>query len=474
LTKKKGVMKMKQSKIFTTVVTLLVSIANVCAQDWPQYLGPNRNSTSDQKGILRSWPKNGPEVLWTVNVGIGYGGPVVKDGKVYLMDRDDAVGDKMRCFDLNSGKELWSFSYEAPGSVQFPGSRTVPTLDGNRIYSCGPYGNLYCIDVNTHKPVWNKNIWTDFGGGQIPRWAVSQCPLVYGDLLIMASQAPQAGVVAYNKLTGNVKWKTRSLGAVGYVSPAIVKIGGEDHVVMVTASEGGPGRGRPGGQGGPPAGAPPQGAPGQGGTSSMGKIVGIKPLTGEILWEYTNWECHIPVASALDAGEGRVLVVGGYELGTVMIKVEKKADGSYSVKELYRHNDFGDHTKPPIFYDGYFYAQFSTNSKKDGLVCMNMEGKIMWKTMRSPLFDKGSMILADGLILATDGATKLYLIEPDPSGFKPLASAPLLKEGGTGTTNDQLASKVGGSTQNWAPLALAGGKLLIRDQSRLICVKVAR
>jgi len=432
-------MKMKQSKIYITLVILLVSIANVYAQDWPQYLGPNRNSTSDQKGILRSWPKNGPEVLWTVDVGPGFGGPVIKDGKVYLLDRNDEIGDIMRCFDFSNGKELWRFSYDAPGSVMFPGSRSVPTVDGNHVYSCGHNGDLYCIDINTHRPVWNKNVWTDYGGGRIPTWAITQCPLVYGDLLIVASQAPQAGVVAYQKLNGNVKWKTPSLGPVGYVSPAIVKVGGEDHVVMVTASERGGGN---------------------------GKIVGIKPLTGEILWEYADWQCHIPVPSAVDAGECRVLVAGGYELGTVMIKVEKKADGSYSVKELYKHNDFGEHTKPPILHNGYFYGQFSTNSRRDGLVCMNMDGKIMWKTTRSPLFDKGSMILADGLILATDGANTMYLIEPDPSGFKPLASAKLL------VVAEGLNTKYG--TQNWAPLALTDGKLLIRDQSRLMCVKVAR
>ena len=88
---------------------------------------------------------------------------------------------------------------------------------------------------------------------------------------------------------------------------------------------------------------------------------------------------------------------GGYELGAAMIKVGKKTDGGYSVEELFRHNDFGDHTKPPILYNGYFYAQFSTNSKRDGLCCMSMDGKVMWKTMRSPLFDKGSMSFPTGL-----------------------------------------------------------------------------
>jgi len=105
---------------------------------------------------------------------------------------------------------------------------------------------------------------------------------------------------------------------------------------------------------------------------------------------------------------------------------------------------------------------------------MNMDGKVMWKTRREPLFDKGSMILADGLIIATDGKKTLYLIEPDTSGFKPIASAELLGEGGTGSENDPMASRVGGTTQNWSPLAIADGKLLIRDQNRLMCVRVAK
>jgi hypothetical protein len=88
---------------------------------------------------------------------------------------------------------------------------------------------------------------------------------------------------------------------------------------------------------------------------------------------------------------------------------------------------------------------------------MDMNGKVLWKTMRNPLFDKGSMILADGLILATDGRQTLYLIQPDPSGFKPLASAEILETG-----------------QNWSPLALANGRLLVRDQKKLLCVKIAK
>jgi outer membrane protein assembly factor BamB len=424
-----------------SLLCCFLAINSSSAQDWPQYLGPTSNSMSPQKGILRSWPQKGPEVLWTVDVGIGFGGPVAKDGKVYLLDRDDKVGDNLRCFDLTSGKELWNFAYPAPGSVMFPGSRSVPAIDGNRIYTCGPYGNLYCIDINTHKPLWNKNIWTDYGGSEIPKWAITQCPLVYGDLLILASQAPQAGVVAYEKLTGKVKWTTQSLGPIGYVSPSVLKVGGENHVVMITASAG------------------------RGESAKGGKVVGIDPLTGKILWEYTNWQCGIPVPGAIDAGGGRVMITGGYQAGAALIKIEKKADGNYTVTELYKNPDFGAHTQPPVLVNGHFYAQYSTNERKDGLVCMSIDGQVKWKTMRAPLFDKGGIILADGLLLSTDGSSKLYLIEPDPSAFKPIASAELLK----GESGDQRFP-----TQNWAPLALSGGKLLIRDQSRLMCVKVAR
>jgi outer membrane protein assembly factor BamB len=443
---KKGVIKMK-FKVKSISLLVLLSMTSLIAEDWPQYLGPDRNATSAQKGLIQSWPQAGPEVLWTVAVGRGFGGPVVKDGKVYLLDRDDEKGDNLRCFDLSDGKELWNFSYEAPGSVMFPGSRSIPVVNGSHIYSCGHNGDLYCININTHKPVWHRNVWKDFGGGNIPRWAITQNPLIYGEFVILASQAPDAGVVAYEKQTGNVKWTTPPLGPVGYVSPAIVKVDGRDHMVMITASEGGV-----------------RGKPGRG-----GKVMGIDPLTGKILWEYTNWQCAIPVPSAVDAGEGRVLITGGYEAGAAMIKI-KKVDDSYSLTELYKNIDFGSHTLPPILWDGFFYAQYTTNERRDGLVCMSMDGRIQWKTGRDPSFDKGSMILADGLILSTDGKTKLYLIEPNPAAFTPLASAELLapKEESGDSGSQRFAN------QNWAPMALADGRLLIRDQSQLKCVRIAK
>ena len=454
---------MKLTCLIAIVVSTIASVGQ--AADWPQFLGPERNSKSPETGLLRAWAEDGPEVLWTVDVGEGYGGPVVSDGKVFLLDRDDEVGDNLRCFNLADGKELWSYAYDAPGSVMFPGSRSVPTVDEGRVYTCGHNGDLHCIDVNTHEPIWKANVWTDFGGkppsneggfrsrepGSFPIWAITQNPLVYGDLLVVASQAPEAGVVAYDKLMGDVKWKTANLGNESYASPSVATIDGKDHVVMVISST------NPFGNRGVPR--------------TLGKIVGIEPLTGKVLWEYDQWNCHISVPAATDAGKNRVLVVGGYELGATMVKVEKKDDGNYAATELFTTEEFGDQTKPPILHEGHFYAQYGTNNRRDGLCCMNMAGEIKWKTKRSPSFNKGSMILADGLILATDGEKSVHLIDPDPSGFKQLASAELLGEGGDG---GGIAGRIGGRTQNWAPIALSDGKLLIRDHNQMKCVKVAK
>jgi outer membrane protein assembly factor BamB len=423
-----------KARVKLTSVFVILFVACAFATDWPQYFGPKRDSTSTEKGILRSWPKEGPKVLWTTPVGIGYGGPAVSGGKVYLLDRDEKVGDNLRCLDYATGRELWNFAYDAPASLNHPGSRSTPAVDGDYIYTCGPLGDLYCINTSTHKPAWNKNIWKDFGGGALPRWVITQNPLIYGNLLIVAPQTPQTSVVAYDKLTGEVKWKSPALSGVpGYVSPSIAKIGGADHLVMILA---GSGFGR---------------------NTSGGSVNGLDPLSGKVLWTYGNWQCGIPVPHAVDAGEGRMLITGGYSAGAAMIKVEKKSDGSYGVAELFKTIDFGAHTQPPILYKDHFYAQYTINERSDGLVCMGMDGKIKWKTGDAPSFNKGGAILVDDLLLAVDGNRMLYLIEPDPSGFKPLASAELLEPG-----------------ENWAPIALVDGKLLIRDQKNLKCVVVAK
>jgi outer membrane protein assembly factor BamB len=258
--------------------------------------------------------------------------------------------------------------------------------------------------------------------------------LIHGGLVIVAPQAPEATVVAYDKLTGELRWKSPVLsGAAGYVSPSIVKVGGDDHLVMITAAKG------------------------FGRSAGGGSVNGLDPLSGNLLWTYSNWQCGIPVPHAVDAGEGRVLITGGYRAGAAMIKVQRKEDGSFGVTELFKNADFGSHTQPPVLYKDHFYSHYTINERSDGLVCMTMDGQVKWKTGEDPAFVRGGSILADGLLLVTDGNTMLYLVEPDPSGFKPLASAVMLEPG-----------------TNWAPIALVDGRLLIRDQKQLKCLVVAQ
>ena len=417
------------------VVAVLVALAATpgSAADWPGIYGPRRNSTSDQIGVLRAWPDTGPKVLWAAAVGAGFGGPAISGGRVYLLDRDEKVGDTLRVFDLSNGKELWSFAYDAPGSFMFAGSRTTPTVDGEHVYTVGPMGDLYAIGTASRQPVWQRNIWKEFGGGELPRWAIVQHPLIYRDLLIVAPQTSQAGVVAYEKRTGALKWKSAALsGTAGYVSPSIVKVGGEDHLVMITAAVG---RGR---------------------NARGGSVNGLDPLTGKILWTYTNWQCSIPVPQPVDAGEGRLLITGAYGAGSAMIKVERRG-GDYEVTELFKNPDFGAHTQPPILHQDHFYSHYTINERSDGLVAMSMDGQVKWKTDQQPPFVRGGSILADGLLLTTDGDTRLYLVEPSPAGFKPIASAVVLEPG-----------------DNWAPLALADGRLLVRGQRELKCLQVAK
>jgi hypothetical protein len=419
-----------------TLATLLMAAAVVSleAADWPAIYGPKRDGTSPQKGLLRTWPKEGPKLLWTVDVGPGFGGAAIAGNKAYLLDRDEKVGDKLRVFDVASGKELWTFAYDAPGTFMFPGSRTTPTVDGDRVYISGPLGDLHCLSTTSQKPVWRKNIWKEFGGGELPRWAVVQHPLIYGNLVIVAPQTPEAGVVAYDKLTGDLKWKSAALpGTPGYVSPSMVKIAGADQIVMITASVG---RGR---------------------NARDGTVAGLDPANGKVLWTWQGWQNPIPVPQPVDAGNGRLLITGGYGAGTVIIQVAKKTDGSFGVTELSRNPELGSHTQPPIFYKDHFYSHKTVNERNDGLVAMGLDAQVKWKTDTQPPFVRGSMILADDVLLATDGNTKLYLLEPNPAGFKPLASTEILAAG-----------------DNWAPLAVADGRLIVRGQKQMKAYQVAQ
>jgi len=190
---------MKQRQIYIGLLSISLHDKRLCtrlaAVSWP-----SRNSTSPQTGIYApggEWPEVYGRLIWASVLRI-----CGQRWQVYLLDRDDSIGDNMRCFNLTDGIELWNFAYEAPGVVMFPGSRSVPALDAIMLL-CGHNGECILLWHPTHKTVWNKNVWKDFGVKNF-YMGYHQCPLVYGDLLILASRHPMQEFVAYEKLTGNV------------------------------------------------------------------------------------------------------------------------------------------------------------------------------------------------------------------------------------------------------------------------------
>lgn len=270
-------------------------------------------------------------------------------------------------------------------------------------------------------------------------WGICQHPLIYGDTVVVACQTDKAGVVAYEKATGELRWSSAKLpGLTGYVTPKLVKTGGAEQLVMISACS---------------KSAAPDG---DGRDPVAGAVVGMDPRTGKTLWEYKGYRCRIPIPNVVETGDGRLFITGGYKAGSVMLKVEKKG-GGFTVSELYKTDDFGSHAHPPVLYEGHLYGHCTTNTRRDGMVCMDLDGRVKWKTERSPVvFDKGGFILADGLILSVDGREGiLNLIKPDPAGFKRLSHGKLLD-----------------TRECWAPLALSDGKLIIRDQQQMKCVLV--
>jgi outer membrane protein assembly factor BamB len=389
------------------------------AADWPQFEGPDRNGLSSETGLLHAFPEGGPKVLWTVKLGEGFGGPAIRDGKVYVLDRQEDQREVLRCWDLVSGKEEWSAPYDAPGKVDHNGSRSIPAVDEKYVFTVGVHGDFTCFSRAEHKIVWQKNILKDFEGKK-PQWAVAQSPLVYKDWVIVAPQSPTAGVAAFEKATGNVVWKSKTMGKMDYSSPLITQVAGQDQVVMENGQ----------------------------------RVVGVDPTNGEILWTYEGLPVKVAqVPPPTPIGDGRFFVSGGYDAGCAMLKVEKK-DGKFAATELFKNMNCNSHVHNMILYKGNLYASSNTNSKSEGLVCLDLDGNVKWKTGKSPNFDKGNFIFADGVMYIMDGAGgQLRIVDPKPDGYKQLAEAKLLE-----------------GKQIWAPMALSDGKLVCRDQGQMKCV----
>ena len=184
-----------------------------------------------KSGIVESLPAVDPKTgmlprKWTAKIGSGYAGPAVADGRVFVTDRiADKNLERVLCFDAETGKELWKHEYEARYTISYPlGPRATPTVDGNRVYTLGAMGHLFCFDVASGHIIWQKNLPTDFGT-KVPAWGMAGAPLVDGDqLIVLAGGTPGAMVVSLDKQTGKELWRALDGPEPGYCAPGHPRI----------------------------------------------------------------------------------------------------------------------------------------------------------------------------------------------------------------------------------------------------------
>lgn len=236
------------------VPAILAGILATCvplqADDWPQWLGPQRDGVWRETGILDSFPKSGVTKVWDVPVGLGYTGPAVAKGRVFLMDRELAKGqanpksafamtrvdgnERLLCLDEKTGRTLWDHSYDCAYAISYAaGPRCTPTVDDDRVYFLGAMGDLHCLGVTDGKVRWKINFIQDYGAS-LPVWGFAAHPLIDGNKLIcLAGGSDDRLVIAFDKLTGKVLWSSLNCGGdFGYCPPMIYSFGGRRQLII--------------------------------------------------------------------------------------------------------------------------------------------------------------------------------------------------------------------------------------------------
>jgi outer membrane protein assembly factor BamB len=232
--------------MFTTVLSLS---AGVFADDWPQWLGPQRNGVWNETGVLERFPAAGPTVKWRAKIAGGYSGPAVANGRVFVTDYVRKSGDttsdpsvknvlqgeeRLVCLDERTGKELWIHSYPQTYEISYPaGPRATPAIDGDRVYLVGAEGALKCLAVKDGAVVWEKNFKKDYKAAT-PIWGFAAHPLVDGDRLYVTPGGPGAFVVCLDKTTGKELWRALNAKDAGYCPPTMIDVSGRKQLVIWT------------------------------------------------------------------------------------------------------------------------------------------------------------------------------------------------------------------------------------------------
>ncbi len=226
----------------------LVFLATPClADDWPQWLGPQRDSVWRETGIVDRFPQDGLPVKWRAPVSLGYSGPAVAGGRVYVMDyvkrsgrvannpggHDQLEGtERVLCLAADTGELLWQHEYDRPYKMSFGGGpRCTPTVGDGRVYALGAEGNLWCLDAETGKVLWSKDFVKDYGA-ETPFWGVAAHPLVDGDMVYCLVGGEGSVAVAFDKNTGREIWRALSAPTQGYCPPTMIEQAGRKQLLI--------------------------------------------------------------------------------------------------------------------------------------------------------------------------------------------------------------------------------------------------
>jgi outer membrane protein assembly factor BamB len=412
---------------------LLIGCLVVAAADWPQWRGPNRDGVSKETGLLKEWPAAGPKLLWQrQDIGDGFATPAVVGSRLYMLGSQGMEDEFIQAIDVRDGKTVWTTRLGGAGAntkgANYPGARSTPTVDGERIFALGSDGDLACLEAFGGQIVWKKDLRTDFGG-QTGEWAYAESPLVDGDVLVCTPGGADATLVALNKNTGAVIWKSQVPGGdkAAYASTIVVNAGGVKQYVQL-----------------------------------LGKgLVGVDAKSGKFLWRYDRTVQGSPANIPTPVSRSSLVysATGKGGGGAVEIKVR---GGAIEAAEVYFDNKLPTAIGGSVEVNGYLYGTSGGN-----LICADFRtGDIQW--LEGSL-KAGSLLYADGrLYWHGENSGEVALVEATPEAFrlKGRFTPPDLPASRQATE----ASKDG---KSWAYPVVADGRLYIRDWNCLWCYDVA-
>jgi outer membrane protein assembly factor BamB len=395
---------------------------------WPRFRGANFNAISTEKiSPAKTWPANGPEVLWSIDVGEGYAGAAIFAGRVYLMDYDrQQEADVVRCLSLDDGRDIWRYSYPVKVKRWHGMSRTVPAVTDKYVVTMGPKCHVICLDSMTGKFRWAFDLVREFKT-TIPQWYTAQCPLIDNGRAIIAP-AGTVLMMAVDCESGEIIWKTPNPDGWIMTHSSIVpmEFNGKRFYVYC------------------------------GGNQIKGGVIGISAEDGSVLWKNEEWKVRFNVPMPVVVGEDRLFLSAGYgqyELGCGMLRLSETG-GKITTKLEFIHPTeiFGSIQQSPIFYNGYIYGVRLAGQ----MVCLDLDGNVVWTSTSANKFGNGPYSIVNGLLYIMNDSGLLTLAQTGPSGFAPLAQAKVLE-----------------GHESWGPMAAASGRLIVRDTERMICLDIS-